>query len=648
MTKASEGLSAGDATPGEARDGARGGAAGAGPEGAEAEEIVAGAALAPLGELVAGGAGGPGAGGVAAGGAQGAVAAVAASGGGGPPSGRVGAADVGGRTPPSGRAGAAGAGPPSGRAGAAGAGPPSGRAEAGGAGPPSGRVGAAEVGSAEGAPASAGPPASEAERQATYGRRARFGVIALGVRSALQNVVVLVANVVLARTLTRADYGVFGILQFAMTVLKMLGDAGLAVALVQQKDAPDHRDLSSIWWLQMAIGVAIVGAAFGVAPLLPYVWPTLPPGAGWLLPGLALGLLFTFLRAVPSLLLERGVRFGPIGTAEFVGSIVFYGTAVALAKRGAGAAALVAASVGQAAAVALFVNVLRPWRPALVFDWSRVRRLMSFGLAFQGTNAVAFVNGAVTPLLVGGRLGTDALGVVQFAQNTAWFPTEVVGIVRRVSFPYFSRLQHDPPAFARELERAVLLCAIPIYYFLGLFLGVAPAIVSTIYSDRWLPAVPALYVYSVAISVNFFTWIGSAALEALGATARLFRWNVVVTLFNWPATLVAITLWPTPLAFAVGFALHMLIITGSVYAALRELAPAARPAARLPALVAAGLAVAGAGRLVLPWVGRPAGLLAWVLAAALLFGGVALGLDARLRGQAREWLERRRKGATRA
>jgi O-antigen/teichoic acid export membrane protein len=516
-------------------------------------------------------------------------------------------------------------------------------APAGGAGPPSGGVPPSGPG-----PGSGDGPASEATQQATYGRRARFGVIALGVRSALQNVIVLVANVVLARTLTPADYGVFAILQFAMQVLKMLGDAGLAAALVQQKGAPDQRELSSIWWLQLALGLAVVGGAFAAAPFLRLVWPTLPEGAGWLLPGLALGLLLTLLRAVPSLLLERGVRFGLIGSAELAGTVVFYGMAVVMAKRGAGPGALVAASVGQSAVVTLVVNLLRPWRPSLVFDWPRVRRLMTFGLAFQGSNAVAFVNGAVTPLLVGGRLGPGALGIVQFAQNTAWFPTLPVGIVRRVSFPYFSRLQHDPPAFAREFERAVMLCAIPIYFFLGLFLGSAPAVVSIIYSDRWMPAVPALYVYSVAISFNFFTWIGSAALEALGATARLFRWNVVVTLFNWPATLVAIWLWPTPLAFAIGFALHMLIITGAVYAALRELAPEARPVSRLPALLVAGLVVAAAGRAVLPWLTRPAALVAWVLAAAVIFCAVALGLDARLRGQARQWLARRREKNARA
>lgn len=483
----------------------------------------------------------------------------------------------------------------------------------------------------------------EAEQQATYRRRARIGVFALGARSALQNVLVLVANVVLARTLTPGDYGVFAILQFAMSVLKLLGDAGLAAALVQQKESPDHRDLSSIWWLQLGVGGLLVGASFLAAPFLPLVWPSLPPGAGWLLPGLGLGLLLAMLRAVPSLLLERGVSFGLIGSAELVGSIIFYGTAVLLAKRGAGATALVAASVGQAAATTLLVNVMRPWRPALSFEWARVRRLMSFGLAFQGTNAVGFVNGAVTPLLVGARLGSEALGIVQFAQNTAWFPTTLVGIVRRVSFPYFSRLQHDPPAFARELERAMVLCAVPVYFFLGLFFGVAPSIVSVIYSERWLPAVPALYVYSAAISINFFTWIGSAALEALGATARLFRWTVFVTLFNWPATLIAIWLWPTPFAFAVGFALHMLIITASTYVALRELAPLARPAARLPGLVVAAFVTAAAGRAVLPWTTKVGGLVAWIVIAALLFAAIALGLDATLRGLAREWLRGRKR-----
>src|SRR5690606_14559305 len=154
------------------------------------------------------------------------------------------------------------------------------------------------------------------------------------------------------------------------------------------------------------------------------------------------------------------------------------------------------------------------WKPKFTYDHSRVKGLLKFGFAFQGNNVVGFVNSALTPVLVGAKLGKEALGIVNFAQGTAWFPTHPVGIVRRVYFPYLSRLQNDPVAFARELDRATLLCALPSCFFCALFVGGAERVVEIIYSAKWLPAVDPLYFYSVGFVFSFFGWIGGAALEA--------------------------------------------------------------------------------------------------------------------------------------
>ncbi|HEX3597310.1 MAG TPA: oligosaccharide flippase family protein, partial [Polyangiaceae bacterium] len=209
------------------------------------------------------------------------------------------------------------------------------------------------------------PDPVEPRRNVALKRNARLGMMALGVRAALQNLVILLANVYLARWLDRADFGIFGILQFALSFFRLLADTGLGAALVQQAEAPDDTELSTIWWVQLALGLGVTAASFVVARFLPLVWHSMPEQAAWLLPGLALGLLFTMLQSIPFLILERDVRFGWVGTLEFFGTLAYYGTALFLAARHAGAAALVWASVGQAALVSVVANVVQPWKPRL-------------------------------------------------------------------------------------------------------------------------------------------------------------------------------------------------------------------------------------------------------------------------------------------
>src|SRR5579859_1586261 len=475
-------------------------------------------------------------------------------------------------------------------------------------------------------------------------RNAQLGMVALAVRSALQNLVILVANVYLARWLDPKDFGVFAILQFALSFFRLVSDTGLGPALVQQKEHPSEADLSTIWWLQLAIGLVLVAASALVAPAVPLLWPSVPREAVWLLPGLALGLFFTMMQSVPFLVLEREVRFGWVGTLEFLGTITFYGTALVLAARHAGAAALVAASVGQAALVSIAANVVQPWKPKLRVELASVRRLLKFGAAFQGSNAIGFVNAAVTPLVVGARLGSASLGLIQFAESAAFFPSILVGLVRRVYFPFLCRLQSDRQAFKREFEQAVVLCALPSFFFFGFLAGTAPAVVSIVYGAKWMPAVPALLVYSFGFCFTFFSWIGDAVLAALDDMGTLVRIKVIGAIANWSATLIAICWLPTPLAFAVGFCIHLVVTPAMIYVAVSRLLPGLDVLGRLRGLAFAAALVAGVGRAALPFIEGPLGLVSFVIVALVLFHGVAFAVDGKLRATARAFWSSWRKG----
>lgn len=478
----------------------------------------------------------------------------------------------------------------------------------------------------------------------------RLGMVVLAVRTALQQLVILLANVFIARWLEPADFGVFGILQFALSFLRTLSDAGLGAALVQQREHPNDTDLSTIWWFQLILGVALTAASFAVAPWLPRLWPSLPASSAWLLPGLALGLLFTMLQSVPVLLLERDVRFEWVGTIEFLGTVVFYGSALVLARMHAGAGALVAASVGQAAVVSIATNLVHPWKPRLAFDRSVLQRLLRFGAAFQGGNAIGFVNGAVTPTVVGARIGSDALGIIQFAESTAFFPSVLVGIVRRVYFPFLCRIQGDLELFRREFEESVSLAALPSLFFFGLLTAAGPLAIPLIYGDQWRVAVPSITLYSLGFCFTFFSWVGDSAMAALDDMVALFKIKVITAVLNWALTLTAIAFDPTPLAFARAYLVHLVLTPVLIYVAIRRRVPSLRIFPRIAPLLPATLAVMALGRLVGTRAGTPLGFVSFVLASLLLFSGAVLAADSGLRrkaAQALRTLQNRIAGTTR-
>lgn len=489
----------------------------------------------------------------------------------------------------------------------------------------------------ESTPASFDPPISQAppalgaepdallEREALQ-RRARRGVLLLAARTVVQQLTVLGGNVVLARVLGPGEFGVFWIVQFVLSFFMLFGDVGLGAALVQKREMPSQDDLSSVFWAAFALAGMVVLVVFVAAPWVVRLWPDLPPTAPWLLRALSLGLLLTALRALPSVLMERELLFGRLAVIDLALTLTFYGVAAPMAVLGFGVGSLIAASLSQGVVGLVLAYALRPWRPSFRVRRDRLRPIVSFGIAFQAKGVVGFLNSAVIPLYAGGALGKVAFGLVSWSQTTAAFPLRIVEILGRVSFPLFSRLQHDEKAFADALSRTIHICSIATLLFCSVFFGLGPQLIQVIYGDKWMPAVPTFYVFTVGTCICFFAQIIGAALDAIGRPQVIMRLAVGWTALNWLAIYVVMQLARTPMAFSLAYSVHTFAGNAAVVLVVRKLVPKARFFARMiPAYVATALTSLVAIRFLRPVVaGWPTLVLAIVATLALFIGVVGV------------------------
>jgi len=468
----------------------------------------------------------------------------------------------------------------------------------------------------------------EALDRKTLTRRARLGVIVLIARTVLLQLTVLGGNVYLARLLDPKDFGVFAIVQFALSFFALFGDAGLAAALVQKKGTPNERELSSVWWLQILFSLTVIAIVFVSAPVVIRLWPDVPRTGILLLRVLAFEILLTAVRVVPAILLERELKFTHLSVLDFISTVAFYLSAVWMARMGWGVSALLWSVIVQGVVAALTIFVMRPWRPQLVMDRVMLKPILRFGLAYQAKNVIAFVNGATTPIFAGAMLGGYALGINNWAQTTAFFPLRLVEIMGRVTFPLYSRLQDDKPAFASSLERSVQICAVSTLFFVALFLGVGRSLIHVVFTDKWMPALPILWVYALAISIGFLAPLISSALDAIGRPGLMFRLSVLWTALNWIVVLAVTYKYRTVLAFSIAYCVHVVVGNLAIVVVVRNLLPDARIWPKVRAAIVAATVVAVAARFFLePWATTPITLIIAVLACLAVFVGIVGLLD---------------------
>ena len=437
---------------------------------------------------------------------------------------------------------------------------------------------------------------SESASRDNARRRARIGVVALAVRSSAQIVLSFAAMLILARLLKPADFGIFAIAQFSVTLLGLFGNVGFGPALIQRNEAPTQRELATIWWAQLALSMLVVPALLVFSTLVRRIWIDLPQTAEPLLRVLAISFLFNTLRIVPTILLERELRFVPLAIIELASSVTYFGIAVGVAYAAGDVSALVYAVVAQSIVGCVLVYVAMPWRPTFEFDVVKLKAVARYGAAFQGNVFIGFANNAVAPLLIGIVLGKVALGLNGFAQTLAWLPLRLVEIVGRVGFPLYSRLRDDRPQLARELRMNVQLCGIATALCSGLLFVVGGPAIEWVYGAKWQAAVPLLQVYSSVMLLGFVSPIASALFSSFGRPGLMFRLALGWTVVNWLVVGLAMSLAPSLMVYSLAYSVHVVVGNLVVLVLVRRMLPDARIGRSVAALVAAATVTASVGQ----------------------------------------------------
>jgi O-antigen/teichoic acid export membrane protein len=485
--------------------------------------------------------------------------------------------------------------------------------------------------------------AAEAARTVALQRKAKLGVIVLGARMVLLQFTVLGGDVYLRRRLDPSDFGLFAIVQFALSFFAYFGDAGLGGALIQKKDEPTQRELSSIWLMQVLLTSVVILVIWTGAPYIVRIWPDMKPEGVWVLRALSIDLLLTGLRSAPTLLMERHLQFGRLAVLEVALNLGFYATAVACAEAGLGVMSLVYAVLTQGAAGVVFAFAMRRWRPSLVLDREVLRPIMKFGIAYQTKNLINFAAGAIAPVYGGRALGQAGLGFVNWAQNTGYFSLKLVQIMSRVSFPLFSRLQGNQAAFARSLERSVQVCALGTLFFSGFGVALGPNLIVTVYTGKWLPALDLFYVYVTCIGIGFVSPLVSPALDAIGKPQIMARFSI-----GWTVAALVLVMFATPrwgaLGFVVGACIPMVVGNGLLLYVVGREFPEASFWPRFRAAIAGGLTVGVLGKwLVAPWAWGPLKFTLGVLVLAVIFAAVVFALDRALLQDALQIIPKRKR-----
>src|SRR5262245_5412502 len=144
-------------------------------------------------------------------------------------------------------------------------------------------------------------------------------------------VIRMASMVVLARLLTPADFGLIAMVTIVTGIYQLFGTAGLSSAAVQ-KDTVTHAEISTLFWINLAVGLMLALACLATAPVLVVFYGE--PRLFWLTVVMASGFVFSGAAVQHSALLQRRLRYLALTIIETTSLLVGVAVGIGMALSG--------------------------------------------------------------------------------------------------------------------------------------------------------------------------------------------------------------------------------------------------------------------------------------------------------------------------
>ena len=365
-------------------------------------------------------------------------------------------------------------------------------------------------------------------------KRSVSAVVALMTRTFAIQVISFVATLLLTYYLEPAIYGVFYLVSSVVNFLAYFSDIGLAAALIQKHDTVTKEDLATTFTIQQLLVLLALIILFTMSPFIQRQYGISQDGIN-LLYAMGISFFLSSLKTIPSIMLEREIKFNKLIVPQILETLVFNFIAVYFAWRGFGINSFSFAVLGRGIVGLLAVYFVYPWKPILGIYKNSLKSLLKFGLPYQANTFLALLKDDGMTILLTKIIGTAGLGYIGWASKWAGLPLRIVmDNLSKVSFPTFSRLQNDKEKLARAVEinlKYTFLAIFPLLVLMG-FIAKPLAIQIPRY-QKWLPAILPLYLY---LYNSAWASISTSLTNLLNATGKIkitFKLMLMWTGLTW-------------------------------------------------------------------------------------------------------------------
>jgi teichuronic acid exporter len=352
--------------------------------------------------------------------------------------------------------------------------------------------------------------------------------------TALSTIIITVIQIVqfaiLGNLLTKEQFGVVGMITTVVIFTQILLDMGFSAAIIQKEKVSDEQ-LSTLYWLNIFVGIILFIGLFFASPLIAgfYNQPELIP----LIKVLGIMFLIAPIGQQFQYLLQKDLNFNLLSRIEVATNLASFISLLIMIFLIQELYAYVISQVilNSLKGILYFAVYSKKWKPSFVFNLSSIKDLMSFGVFQLMSRLVNRIGANIDYILIGRFLGAEALGIYSLAYQVVTIPVMKINpIITRVAFPVFSRSQSDNKLLIEGfLNVTKMLALVSLPLLLGL-MAISDLFIEVFFGARWLDAAPILGILAVVGILRVLMNPNGSIILAKGKANIAFYWDFGVML----------------------------------------------------------------------------------------------------------------------
>jgi len=379
-------------------------------------------------------------------------------------------------------------------------------------------------------------------------------IFSTGIFNIASQVIIFLAEIIIARILSPEDFGVFAISLLVVELVQILSLKNFAVAYVQNNKA-DEIDLFSVVLVTFLLSGSITALTILFLPDLSRLWggEALVTGytvLAWVTPVMLLEYIYRMA------LMKKGA-FWQVAAAELSSVIVYAAVAWWLSKSGYGFYSLLYAFMVRQLVKMVTIIILAKKKYKLIteFKWSSVLRLfrMTSGMTVQ--NLFIYATSNTDRYFANLAGGVTAVGLYSRALKLIKVPLDqIVRNVSSVLYVEFSNKQDNQHYLINTFLTASGILALLFIPACSILIIYSENIISIIYGEKWLAMVPLFQMLILGAIVSAMSVIVGDLIKSQGVIYKEIASNITALI-----VLISFSIWLYPIYGVLGVAISYVL-----------------------------------------------------------------------------------------